>query len=93
MLYITQIHYLNDKINEVKQIYSLNRQDIEFQFNINTIIYAIKNGVKFKTAIWEISNGKPILVEGQNVILDKNDNIKTVADGVINNNLAELPTF
>lgn len=92
-MYIVAAHEKNGALTEFKQVYSLDRPDIEFQFSKETIIYGMKLGNRKMTAFWKIIDGKPTLVEGQEITICKDGNLRTINDDDVVNNLSSLPKF
>ena len=86
MLFIKEV---SKKNQEVKVIYSLERPDIEFIWNIETIKNAIKKGHEYKTVYTEDNK----LVEGAEVIISGYDYLTTKQNHETKDNLSELPTF
>ena len=85
MLYIKEI---SENHKKAKVIYSIEREDIEFIWDIKTIKKAIENGHQYKTVF--VKNGK--LVEGNNVIIHNNF-LTTEKNEKIEDNLNELSRF
>lgn len=92
-MYVIAAHEKNGELVEFKEIYALDRPEIEFQFSKDVIIYGIRNGKKLKTAYWKYNDGKPCLVEGSEIIVTKNGNLRTTSNGFISDNLTSLSRY
>ena len=89
MLYITEI---SECKKHLRVIYSLERPDIEFQWDIGAVINGLEKGHKYKTAYSQNGN----LGGGANVdlIIDGNHSyLRTSKNSTIEDNLGNLPTF
>ncbi|MCK9416679.1 hypothetical protein M0Q97_08490 [Candidatus Dojkabacteria bacterium] len=92
-MYVIAAHEKNGELVEFKQVYDLNHPEIEFQFSKDVIIYSIQNGNKLKTAYWKYDDGKPCLVEGSEIVVTKDNNLRTLSNGVISDNLSSLSRY
>ena len=96
MLYVKEIS--NDH-KHVKVIYSLERSDIEFVFEYETVMNSIIRGNKYKTVFTindKLKEGSSITYVESFVDHDgkmHSGYLMTIKDAIVENNLSELPRF
>jgi len=94
MKWIVSVHEKNGHLEEFRVLgWSLDRPDIEFQFDKKIIVNAIKNGAEYKTAYLQF--GK--FVEGSEVTVIENRDgsceLRTKKNDMIIDNLGEMKRF
>jgi hypothetical protein len=92
-MYVIAAHEKNGELVEFRQVYDLKHPEMEFQFSKDVIVYGIRNGNKKKTAYWKYDDGKPCLVEGSEIVVTKDGNLRTLSNDVISDNLTSLSRY
>ena len=92
-MYIVGVHKEDNKITELKVVYSLERPDIEFQWSVDVVAKGILKGNSKKTA-YKITDD--YLRVGSDVCVIETDGtyeLRTKANDILVDNLGELPNF